>query len=262
LSFALLPSLSKPSDSVLDAFLARERELPFSYPEVGQTRDGLEPSGTVPILREHPRPCDTGVLAPSDALAKQNGTVPLSETVLKPPPLLAYNLDHNRVQIGQGMAAFDAACDALRHWGQFPAPWTEIYPATAPLVAGTVVAMLCRVLGLWWLNSCRIVYTIDEMPVPRPEDMPVPPRPPARHRFGFAYGTLPGHVERGEERFLIECDEREQVWYDLLAFSRPRLWAARLGYPLARHLQRCFVRDSQAAMHAAVAQASATTDRG
>jgi uncharacterized protein (UPF0548 family) len=38
------------------------------------------------------------------------------------------------------------------------------------------------------------------------------------------------------------------VWYDLLAFSTPRYWLVRLGYPLTRRLQRRFVRDSLAAM--------------
>ena len=38
-------------------------------------------------------------------------------------------------------------------------------------------------------------------------------------RFGFAYGTLPGHGGSGEERFLIERDRDDGVWYDILAFS-------------------------------------------
>jgi uncharacterized protein (UPF0548 family) len=92
-----------------------------------------------------------------------------------------------------------------------------------------------RVIGLWWLNACRIVYVIDE-------GGPV-------QRFGFAYGTLPGHVESGEERFLIEWDQGENsVWYDILAFSRPRHPLARLGYPFARLMQKRFARDSVKAM--------------
>jgi uncharacterized protein (UPF0548 family) len=72
-------------------------------------------------------------------------------------------------------------------------------------------------------------------------------------KFGFAYGTLPEHAESGEERFLIEWDRGENsVWYDILAFSRPRHWLARLGYPLTRRLQARFRRDSAAAMLKAV----------
>jgi uncharacterized protein (UPF0548 family) len=81
----------------------------------------------------------------------------------------------------------------------------------------------------------------------------------AGQRFGFAYGTLPGHAESGEERFTVEWHEADgAVWYDILAFSRPRRLLARLGYPLARRLQKRFARDSAAAMRRAVGQGKST----
>ena len=98
--------------------------------------------------------------------------------------------------------------------------------------------LIVHALGFWWWNSARIVYTVDETGSAR--------------RFGFAYGTLPGHVERGEERFTIEMNSDGDVWYVIRAFSRPRLLAVRIGYPVARLLQRKFVRDSKATMLAAV----------
>lgn len=150
-----------------------------------------------------------------------------------------YNLDHNRVRLGTGAAAFAAGCEALRAWTMFPAPWTRIAPARAPITVGTVVAMQAQAFGFWWLNACRIVYTIDETA-------------PVR-RFGFAYGTLEAHVEQGEERFSVEWLADDSVWYDLRAFSRPRYWVVRLARPLARRLQRRFVLESQAAMRQAVA---------
>lgn len=72
-------------------------------------------------------------------------------------------------------------------------------------------------------------------------------------RFGFAYGTLPGHVECGEERFLVECDDDGTVWYDVQAFSRPMHILTKLGYPLVRRLQKRFVRESAEAMRRAAA---------
>lgn len=149
-----------------------------------------------------------------------------------------YDLDHNRVRLGRGPAVFEAACAALRRWEMFPAPWTRIEPAGAPIAEGSVVAIVAHAMGFWWLNACRIVYVLDETG-------------PVR-RFGFAYGTLTGHVERGEERFSVELLADGSVWYDVRAFSRPRYWPVRLGYPLARRLQRRFVRESQAAMQGAV----------
>jgi uncharacterized protein (UPF0548 family) len=65
---------------------------------------------------------------------------------------------------------------------------------------------------------------------------------------GFAYGTLPGHAARGEERFSIEWHSDDTVWYDLLAFSRPGHWLIWLGYPCVRRLQRRFALASLAAM--------------
>jgi uncharacterized protein (UPF0548 family) len=154
-----------------------------------------------------------------------------------------YTLDHNRVQIGNGGRDFTAACEALREWRMFPSPWTKISPASAPVLEGVVVAMQAHGLGLWWLNACRIVYLVND-------DAPI-------RRFGFAYGTLPAHVEEGEERFSVELHPDDSVWYDIRAFSRPRYWPVKLAKPLARQLQRRFVIESQKAMREAVARQQA-----
>jgi uncharacterized protein (UPF0548 family) len=156
-----------------------------------------------------------------------------------------FDRDHNRERLGAGAAAFAAACDAIRGWRMFPAPLAWAEPPGVPIAAGEVVAAVAHAVGLWWLNAARIVYVIDE------------PR-----RFGFAYGTLPGHVERGEERFSVEWLADDTVWYDLLAFSRPHYWGARLARPVARLLQRRFARLSKAAMCKAVARLSATIEAG
>jgi uncharacterized protein (UPF0548 family) len=144
-------------------------------------------------------------------------------------------VDHNRIELGRGKEAFDAARRALAEWRMFDLGWVEVFPSDAPLVTGSNVAVLARVFGVWFLNGCRIVYTVDD-------DGPV-------RRFGFGYGTLPDHTESGEERFTIEWRRREDsVWYDVLAFSRPNQFLAKLGYPVARVLQKRFAIDSMQAM--------------
>lgn len=153
-------------------------------------------------------------------------------------PPHGFTRDHNRERLGTGPAAFAAACDAIRAWHMFPPPLATIEPRGLPIVEGEVAAVVAHALGLWFLNAAQIVYVIDE------------PR-----RFGFAYGTLPGHVESGEERFLVEHLADDAVWYDLLAISRPRYWGARLAYPVTRHLQRAFARRSKARMAHHVAAA-------
>jgi len=154
-------------------------------------------------------------------------------------PPAGYTVDHNRVRLGSGDAAWKAACEAIRTWRMGRLGWVELQaPEDARMEAGLEVAMLVRCFGLWWLNAARIVYTVDE-------DGPV-------RRFGFAYGTLEDHAEQGEERFTVEQLADGSVWYDLFAFSRPRFWMARLGRPLARRLQKRFQIDSKATMERAV----------
>ena len=162
-----------------------------------------------------------------------------------------YNLDHNRERLGEGEEDFETACAALRAWRMFPGPWTRITPAEATIRPGAVVAMQAHAVGLWWLNACRIVYMIEESNGNVGCSS-------VRRRFGFAYGTLPAHVEQGEERFSVELQDDGSVWYDLQAFSRPRFWPVRLAKPMARRLQARFVCESKAAMRAAVRGARGT----
>jgi uncharacterized protein (UPF0548 family) len=163
-------------------------------------------------------------------------------------PPAGYDVDRTRVKLGEGEAIFDSARAALQRWEQFRLGWVEAWPASTPLQPGEVIAVLGRAVGLWWLNCCRIVYVVDE--------------PGPISKFGFAYGTLPGHVERGEERFLIEWDRTENsVWYDILAFSRPNNALTRLGYAVVRLTQKRFAGDSAASMFRAVCSDSSSRGR-
>jgi uncharacterized protein (UPF0548 family) len=158
-------------------------------------------------------------------------------------PPADFIVDHTRVQIGTGEQVFDAAKAALERWAQFRLNWLEACPADTPIRTGEVVAVLAHTAGLWWLNACRIVYAIKEAgPITK---------------FGFAYGTLPDHAATGEERFLIEWNRvDDSVWYDILAFSRPRHLLARFGYPFIRLMQKRFGRESAAAVLRAVGSRS------
>ncbi|WP_290215978.1 DUF1990 domain-containing protein [Corynebacterium atrinae] len=57
-------------------------------------------------------------------------------------------------------------------------------------------------------------------------------------RTVIVYGTLPGHVECGEEAFIVEMAEDGTVTGRCVAFSRHAWWLARLGAPVARAVQR------------------------
>jgi len=174
--------IREPSDEDVARFVSSQRDLPFTYGEVGAT-NATPPGG--------------------------------------------YNIDHNRIQLGRGEATYRGAVDALRNWRHFELGWVMIVPRGVPIETGATVAVKARAFGTWSLSATRVVYTIDE-----------------DRRFGFAYGTLPDHVERGEERFLVEWLPDDSVWYDILAFSRPQHPLVKLSAPLARRLQKQFARDS------------------
>jgi uncharacterized protein (UPF0548 family) len=148
-------------------------------------------------------------------------------------------VDRYHVKLGEGPEAYERAKEALREWRQFDLGWIRLLPPDAPIEVGTTVGVLARHYGFWSLNTARIIYLVEESG--------------EVERFGFGYGTLPGHGERGEERFSVEWRrEDDTVHYDVFAFSRPKHSLTWLGYPFARMLQKRFARDSKRAMVEAV----------
>jgi uncharacterized protein (UPF0548 family) len=147
-----------------------------------------------------------------------------------------YVVDHNRVRLGRGIDVFCRAVESLRCWRMFNLGWVELFRKDTPIEVNATVAILIHHFGFWSLNSCRVVYVFKE-----------------ERSYGFAYGTLQEHAEQGEERFSIDWSpDDDSVWYDILAFSRPRQWQARIARPASRILQKKFARDSKAAMMMAV----------
>jgi uncharacterized protein (UPF0548 family) len=158
-------------------------------------------------------------------------------------PPAGFVVDHTRIQLGKGQPVFEAAKVAIKRWEHFQLGWVETSSKDIPIERGQIVGVMARAWGIWCLNACRIVSVIDEA-----DDV---------SRYGFAYGTLPGHVESGEERFQVEWNRSDDtVWYDILAFSRPIHVLTRLGYPLVRRIQKRFARDSAAAMQVGVSRLS------
>jgi uncharacterized protein (UPF0548 family) len=154
-------------------------------------------------------------------------------------------VDHTRSRVGAGLVCFEAAKAAFRNWKQFDIGWVWVANAEVLLEVGSIVAVEARALGLWSVNCSRILYVIDENETG------------GLRRFGFGYGTTSLHVERGEERFLLEYDpESGGVWYDLLAVSQAAHWMARLAYPFTRSRQKLFARES----HVRIAQVAGGSD--
>lgn len=179
----------------------------------------------------HFRKPDTAQLARLHAEYREAEYSYASPGFTREPPPPGFVEDHNRIELGTGPATFRRAKAGLVGWQNLQLGWVLPCFPQAALQPGELVGTLARALGTWVSNVCRIVYTIDE-----PD------------RFGYAYGTLVGHVEQGEERFLIERDAAGRVWYEIRAYSRPGKWITWLGYPAVRRFQRRFAHDSKSTM--------------
>jgi uncharacterized protein (UPF0548 family) len=120
--------------------------------------------------------------------------------------------------IGTGRARFEEAADAVMRWGMLRGAGLRVDSTTDVAAVGSEV-----IVGMGPVRvPCRVVYVIDE-----PD------------RRGFAYGTLPGHAESGEELFAVRFDPvSERVYAEVAAFSRHGTWWSRLAGPVTSLLQR------------------------
>jgi uncharacterized protein (UPF0548 family) len=150
-----------------------------------------------------------------------------------------YPLNHRRDPIGIGESDYRRAVQALRRWAMYDLPWTTLCWPDRPVEPGVVVGVLVWHFGFWSLNPCRILYRLEEGG--------------EVERFCFAFGTLPEHSERGEERFTVEWHRADDsVWFEIYTFAEGRHPLVRATRPLLILMQRFFGRSSIRAMTRAV----------
>ncbi|GAA4563966.1 DUF1990 family protein [Planotetraspora kaengkrachanensis] len=127
-----------------------------------------------------------------------------------------------RYDLGAAVRFRDAA-EALLTWRMHSA--LGLRPlATAPRAAPGVVVVSRLGPGPLALKApCRVVWVVDE-----------------DRRAGFAYGTLPGHPESGEESFLLDVADDGSLSFTISAFTRPGRWYTRLAGPVTAMAQRAF----------------------
>lgn len=127
--------------------------------------------------------------------------------------------------IGTGTATFERARDGLRSWATHDGIPAFIHPAEQPVSLGATVIVVLHLGPFTVFAPDRIVAVIDEPT-----------------RFAYAYGTLPGHPERGEESFAVELLDSGVVRATIRVRGEPATSAARLVGPVVRRLQRIAVR--------------------
>jgi len=134
------------------------------------------------------------------------------------------------VAVGRGEADFRRAAQRLMTWRMHAGAGLRVAAGSPRVHTGAVV--LCRLGPL--RIPCRTVWVVDEP-----------------HRTGFAYGTLPGHPEAGEESFVVSLADGNGngdadddgggdglVTLTVSAYSRPGLLVTRLAGPVGRWGQR------------------------
>ena len=123
--------------------------------------------------------------------------------------------------VGRGGDDFEAVATTLLTWEMHRRCGIRVLHAPRIEVGADV--------EMRWLGRripCRVVDVVDE--------------PQTR---GFAYGTLSGHPERGEERFVVSLEpSTEVVTAEIRAFSRPGSWSTRMAGPIGRSVQRWMTR--------------------
>jgi uncharacterized protein (UPF0548 family) len=159
-------------------------------------------------------------------------------------------------RIGSGEARFRAAGEALLSWTaqrgaglavsdvrpasgpmysgvSFDAEGTPIAPSrteaeqrfdadgTPYVGSGTTIRVTGRVKGLRADAELRVIFAIEE------------PR-----RVGFALGTVGDSVVSGEESFMLDWNDSDEVWFTVRAFDAPRAMMYRMLPALTRRRRR------------------------
>jgi uncharacterized protein (UPF0548 family) len=159
-------------------------------------------------------------------------------------------------RIGSGDARFATSADALLSWAALRGAGldiTDVRPASGPMYsgvsfdpegnplapsrleadqrfdadgtpyvsAGTTIRVHGRVRGLRADAELRVIYVIEEA-----------------RRVGFGLGTVDGSVVSGEESFLLEWTDSDEVWFTVRAFDRPVAALYRLVPALVKRRRR------------------------
>jgi uncharacterized protein (UPF0548 family) len=147
-----------------------------------------------------------------------------------------YQTLQRTVVLGRGEQVFERAGHGLRSWQMHRRAGIGVAAGTSTAVTGAVAVLVLGRRPIAVTAPCLVVRTTTE-----------------GRRCGFAYGTLAGHPESGEESFLVRLEDDDRVTFTLRAFSRPATLLARAGGPVTPWVQRALTRRYLAALAAIAA---------
>ncbi|KAL9256927.1 RNA-binding protein CP29B, chloroplastic-like protein [Drosera capensis] len=151
-----------------------------------------------------------------------------------------FALNHARVVVGSGMETFEKGKAALQTWSLTGLLLT-------PIKTGVKFCVCVNEFLPWLMMPLQIAYVDED-------------KSAKKASFSYGNGTLQGHLlvsphpltiydhQAGEERFSLELEENDQVWYEILSFSKPAHLLSFIGYPYILHRQKCFTKESTKAV--------------
>jgi uncharacterized protein (UPF0548 family) len=137
-----------------------------------------------------------------------------------PQPPSGYRAAQRSALLGTGREVFDRASEALIGWQMHRGAGIDVVTTDRTAVVGARVLLGLGVGRLTVRAPCQVVYTVNE-----------------DRRQGFAYGTLTGHPECGEESFMVAMADDDDVVITIRSFSRSASLPARLGGPFTPVIQ-------------------------
>ncbi|WP_308464820.1 DUF1990 family protein [Rathayibacter soli] len=190
-----------------------------------------------------------------------------AEDLLFYPPK-GYRPLERSIRLGSGRERFESSVDALMTWGVQRGSGievTDIDRGTGEEYSGIVFNEDGSPAELQDHHSNETLFTDDGTAyiangMTAVLKIPVGPfhiHAPLRvvyvvrdaNRAGFAYGTLRGHPESGEEAFILEHRDDDSVWLVIRAFSRPSNFFYRIAAPILRVKQSQFTKRYLRALH-------------
>jgi uncharacterized protein (UPF0548 family) len=115
---------------------------------------------------------------------------------------------------------FERAVEGLATWKAHEGAGMDVFSSERRLMADATVLTSIKIGPFTVVAPCRIIRLWQ-----------------SDATFGFAYGTLPGHPESGEESFALER-RNDGTYFMIRAFSRPASLLVRCGGPVGPAVQR------------------------
>ena len=132
-----------------------------------------------------------------------------------------FHHDHYETSLGEGRHTFLRAVEGLKTWKAHRLLGMGVFPASQAILTGATVVLTFGSPLIALAVPCRIVTVVD-----------------GQTQWGFAYGTLPGHPEQGEEAFIVSMSPDQNVRFEIEAFSRPGDPFVKLSGPIGRAMQK------------------------